>query len=319
MKKILLLDPGVSSFNRGDEIISDGVIKNLNYILEKNFVTSVSTHTPLNLVYIKHLKDYDMKFVCGSNLLMGRLNGLFRQWDVSFKSAVAVKGCILVGAGWWKYNTKPNFYTKILYRSILSKDVIHSVRDEYTKNMLESIGIKNVINTGCATMWNFTPEFCRKIPTKKSDTVIFTLTDYKRDIRNDKAIVDLLVKNYNKVCYWVQGEKDYDYLMELGEYKNIEIINGTLKEYDNFLDNNDCDYVGTRLHGGIRALQKKRRSIIISIDNRAEEKKKDFNIPCVSRTNIDDIEYMIKNDFATEINIPLENINKWKAQFEHEK
>lgn len=318
MKKVLLLNPGVSSFNRGDEIISDGVIKNLDWILNKNFVANVSTHTPLNLVYIKHLKDYDLKFVCGSNLLMGKLNGLFRQWDISFKSAIGLKGCILVGAGWWKYNDKPNWYTKMLYKKILNKNAIHSVRDEYTKKMLESIGITNVINTGCATMWQFTPEFCKSIPTRKSDTVVFTLTDYKKNIESDKALIDMLLKHYNRVCYWVQGEKDYDYLKELGNYENIEIINGDLQAYDEFLENNMCDYVGTRLHGGIRALQKKRRTIIIAIDNRAEEKKKDFNIPCVSRFDLKGIEKMISEEFITDIYIPLENIKRWKAQFINE-
>ena len=48
----------------------------------------------------------------------------------------------------------------------------------------------------------------------------------------------------------------------------------------------NIDYVGTRLHAGIRALQHKKRTIIIGIDNRAIEKAKDFNLTVIDRKNI---------------------------------
>ena len=49
----------------------------------------------------------------------------------------------------------------------------------------------------------------------------------------------------------------------------------TLEAFDNLLESEiDLDYIGTRLHAGIRAIQKKRRSIIIGVDNRALEMQK---------------------------------------------
>lgn len=316
MRKVLLFNPGVGSLNKGDEIISDAVTNNIDFCLQNNFVTSISTHTPLNYTYVKHLKNYDLKFVCGSNLLMGKMNGLFRQWDITPLSISAVKECILVGVGWWQQNDKPNLYTKWLYRKILNKNYLHSVRDEYTKKMLESIGVKNVINTGCCTMWGFTKEFCNQIPTKKSDDAIFTITDYNEDEENDSLMIKTIIKNYKNVYFWPQGEKDYDYILKLGFNNEVKFINSDLKSYDDFLSKHDCDYIGTRLHGGIRALQHKKRSIIISIDNRAREKKKDFNIPCIERNEMSNLNKMINSSFKTEINIPIENINKWKSQFE---
>lgn len=316
MKKVVLFNPGVSSFNKGDEIISDAAVDHLRPFLEDKFVTNISTHTPLNLIYIKHIRNYDYKFVCGSNLLMGKMNGIFRQWDISLFSSIAANDAILVGVGWWQPNDSPNLYTKSLYRRILNKNLLHSVRDEYTKSMLKKIGITNVINTGCPTMWRFTPEFCKLLPQNKCDSVVFTLTDYMKDELRDRELINILKKNYENIYFWPQGEKDFDYLSELGCEKNINILRSTTAEYNSFLCNHDCDYIGTRLHGGIRALQYKKRSMIISIDNRAREKKKDFNIPCIERSDLDSLESLfINSSYSTDIRIPIESINRWKAQF----
>jgi hypothetical protein len=59
----------------------------------------------------------------------------------------------------------------------------------------------------------------------------------------------------------------------------------------------------------------KRRTIIIGIDNRAIEMKKDFNLPIVEEKDISSLEALINSDFNTEINIPVKNIEIWKNQF----
>ena len=315
MDKVVMYDPGVGSFNRGDQIISDAVHYGLKEFLSDKYVTEISSHTPLNRTYVSFLKDYDYKFICGSNLLMGKMNGRFRQWDISRMSLPAVQDCILVAVGWWQPNDEPNVYTKNLYNKILNKKFMHSVRDEYTKAMLNSIGIDNVINTGCATMWRFTPEFCREVPTQKADSAVFTLTDYNKNPEKDKDLIEILLKNYSKVYYWPQGIGDFDYLVSLGYIDKVSVLGNTLSEYDQFLASVDCDYIGTRLHGGIRALQNKRRSIILAVDNRAREKKKDFDIPCVERSEIESVDGMISSGFETSIKIPLDRINEWKSQF----
>lgn len=62
-------------------------------------------------------------------------------------------------------------------------------------------------------------------------------------------------------------------------------------------------------------MQKKRRTIIISIDNRAEEMSKDYNINIIKRDNISRLEELINSNIETKINLPIENINKWIQQF----
>lgn len=111
------------------------------------------------------------------------------------------------------------------------------------------------------------------------------------------------------------GNGDYDYLKKLGLIKEVNIIEPTLKAYDELLEKTDIDFVGTRLHGGIRAMQKCRRAIIISIDNRAKEMSKNYNIKIVERDNMENLEKVINSEFNTIINLPEDNIKKWKEQF----
>lgn len=315
MKRLLLVNPGISSLNLGDEIISDGVKNQLAPLIDKSFTTEVSSHTSISLQYMKAIGDCDLKFVCGSNLLMGKLNGRFRQWDINFKYSRLLKDSILVGVGWWQYGNNPNLYTRYLYKQILSNRYIHSVRDSYTESMLKGMGFQNVINTGCATMWCLTPEHCKEIPHSKSENVVFTLTDYNKNSIKDKEMIDILLKNYENVYCWLQGTGDLDYLKSLIEINKINLIKPKLIDFDNYLENNPTDYIGTRLHAGIRALQKQKRSIIIGVDNRALEKQKDFNINCLKRDSIEELDSMIKSEFETKIILPLDNINKWKNQF----
>ena len=115
----------------------------------------------------------------------------------------------------------------------------------------------------------------------------------------------------------MQGSGDLDYLNQLDSMDDIEIIPGNLASYDSLLQDStiDLDFVGTRLHAGVRAIQNKRRSIILGIDNRAEEKKKDLNLNVLSRSKISELENMINSDFETKINLNQHNIDSWRNQF----
>ncbi|HEM5123377.1 TPA: polysaccharide pyruvyl transferase family protein [Streptococcus suis] len=316
LNKIVLYNPAISSLNMGDHIIADAAKGQLDFVLKDAFTVEVSTHLPISRMYLRHTKDFDLRFVCGSNLLRGKMDRLFRQWDIRLDQADLVGESILLGTGWWQYGDNPNLYTKTLYNTILSKKHIHSVRDNYTKQQLESIGITNVLNTACPTMWKLTEEHCAGIDPNKSRDVIFTLTDYNKDEIRDKQLIALLEKNYENVYYWIQGTKDYEYLQSiLPANHSIKLVAPTLEAYDDILENDNIDYVGTRLHGGVRALQKKRRSIIIGIDNRAVEKQKDFNIRVIDRKDIDGLEDLLQQKLQMEIRIPEKEIEEWKSQF----
>lgn len=318
MRRILLYNPSLSTLNIGDRIIVESAKKELSPILDNAFVVDVSTHLPVSINYAKILANsgFDYRFVLGTNLLMGNLFRRFRQWDINLMNAKMLGPCILMGAGWWQYNDEPNAMTKQIYQRILSHDGLHSVRDEYTANQLKKCGFNNVLVTSCPTMWQFTPEFTSTIPKSKGSIVCTTITDYRKDINADRKMLSLLTANYDRVYLWLQGIGDADYYSvlkkEIAGPDKISFVSPTVEAWDNILSKPDIDYVGTRLHAGIRALQHKRRTIIIAVDNRALEKKKSFNLTVLERKNMDILNEMINSDITTEIRLPITEIEKWK-------
>jgi len=315
VKKVILYNPSISSLNMGDEIIFRGAFDELSSHIKDSFVVNVSTHLPVSNMYLRYLKDADIKFVCGSNLLDSRMDARFRQWDITWLNMSLVGPCVLYGVGWRQYQQNVSLYTKILYKNVLSKKWMHSVRDSYTENKLRGIGFENVINTGCPTMWSLSPEHCSEIPIKKAKKVICTITDYHPNPEKDRMLINILCGNYEEVYLWLQGSNDYAYYRTLGLGNTVTILPPSVDILDDRLAGDDVEYVGTRLHGGIRALQKKKRTTIIGIDNRALEKQKDFNLPVVNRTELETLEQVLNSEFSTTIKIPHDAIQKWIGQF----
>ncbi|PMK31574.1 capsular biosynthesis protein [Vibrio lentus] len=317
-KSITHFDTSIGSLNVGDEIINDSAYKHLKDIFPMRQFIRLTTHDGISNVGLNRSSVSDYRFICGSNLLNSNLI-LSQQWNFTLLDFIRMKNMIVMGVGWSNYQANPSIATSWVLRNRLDPNYYHSVRDTYTETQLKSIGIKNVINTSCPTMWDLNEAHCEKIPTDKSENVVFTLTDYRPDVRRDEYLISTLKRCYDNVYFWVQGSKDLSYFYSLDNSikENIIIIPPSLNDYDEILDSElSLDFVGTRLHAGIRALQKSRRTIIIGVDNRAIEKNKDFNIPVILRTDLEEKLFsMIESKFKTEINLPEENIRKWKMQF----
>lgn len=314
MDRVLLLSPSVSSLNMGDHIITDAAQEALGGLLDDAFVIEVSTHLPLSR-FMAHIGKPTHTFVCGSNLLRGRMNRPFRQWDVTPLSARWLHDAVLLGAGWWQYNDHPNRYTRQLYRRILHPELLHSVRDAYTEQQMRRMGFTNVVNTGCPTMWTLTPEHCATIPAQKAARAVCTITDYKPAPDDDRAMLATLCERYEKVTLWMQGVGDSDYFDSLGfTHPKLEVLAPALENYNAVLDS-DVDFIGTRLHAGIRALQRGRRAMILSVDNRAQELNRDFGIPVIPRGDEAALLSAIEQPRTTDVRIDQEAINRWRDQF----
>lgn len=319
MKNIFLFDPSMASTNLGDYIIAEAVKRQLQDLLHDAYVVELPTHTPLsNMYWYGVFRDIqpDYKFVCGSNIVTGRLNEYvhLRQWNLSAFTIWQTYNSIFVGVGARQYQNC-NWYTRHQYQRMFRKDYIHSVRDGYTEEFLRNIGIDNVINTGCPTIWGLTPAHCKTIPQTRSDQVVFTLTDYMPDRKRDEYLIQTLKAHYERIYFWPQGNRDYQYLMSLSNHDGITIIPANIASYDAVLENEQIDYVGTRLHGGIRALQKGRRSLILGIDNRAIELRKDSNLPVLDQAQLEELPYRINTAANTNIVLQTENIKRFLAQF----
>lgn len=322
INKVLLLDTSVATLNMGDEIILSSIRKNFPELFEKNYIYSLPTHTQhfsfiQRVLYRKKMKAYsdaNQKFLCGTNALYINMLRPLPGWNINIFNSSLVKGTVCLGVGTGVNSSSVNWYTRLIYSKVLSKKYTHSVRDESAKVFLEKLGFK-AYNTGCPTIWGLIPELCAKIPSTKSKSVVFTLTCYQPDRINDKIMIDILKKNYEHLYFWPQTMDDLEYLKTLTDDLPI-IISPNLFSYDMILET-DIDYVGNRLHGGIRALQHAKRTIVISIDYRADNMSANYSLPIIKRKNLlEELDYKINSKWITKVDgIDFDLIKRWKSQF----
>lgn len=315
--EIIRFDTSLGTENLGDYIIMHYCNKVLDELFPKHQSIHVSTHlmpTPEQEIEVKQIK---YKFVCGTNLLTSSIEHHWR-WILpdGVRRKMNYRNVILLGVGWGEYQEACTSYSQMIYRTMLNPRILHSVRDQYTLEKLQQAGFRNVINTGCPTTWALTPDFCHEIPTKKAKNVVATITDYRRDMEKDNELLAILSRNYDNIYLWLQGKHDEEYLKTLNVPENLTTISSNLKDYESILNKGDVDYVGTRLHAGIHALNHKIRSIILAVDNRATEMGRDVNLPVIQRNEIaENLDNKINSEFSTDIQINQENIEFFKAQF----
>lgn len=320
--KIINFNTAYGTRNIGDYIIVNAIHDEMAYLFNKGFVVELPTHTPVATFYqcissssvMKACSGAKYKFIDGTNLLPKSLFRPWPNWNVNLFNCRPYKNSILIGVGKGGNYKKPDCYTRMIYTKVLSKEFMHSTRDEKTKKMLESLGYK-AINTGCPTLWKLTRDFCKGIPHDKTDRVVFTLTDYCKDQTHDQMLINILKENYKEVLFWIQGSNDLKYFNSLSNTDNIKLIPPNLASYEKVLEEGNIDYVGTRLHAGIFAMRHKIRSIILIVDNRAKDMKESYNLVAVERDQTDKLKKMIKSSFETDVRIDEDKINKWKAQF----
>ena len=318
---ILVWSPGISdhsgapSSNLGDLIIEEYVLEELATVfdLDPGSIPRIATHQRLRPRDRQMAKDANQVFVGGSNLLSSYMDGYF-QWDLIMSDAIQVRKAILMGAGWWRDQGVCNRYTKMLLWMALSWKGWHSVRDNQALAQLKNIGFKRVLNTGCPTMWSLAKKDTSSIPTTQASDVLLMLTDYDRDKKNDAAIVTLLQESYSNVFFWPQGTQDLEYAKELGFRGTV--LDRSIAGLDSLLNSHDdLDYVGTRLHGGIRCLHHNKRALIIVVDNRAREIGKDTRLQTVARGDLDTVRNWIKRSQPIALVLPTDDIDRWKSQF----
>ena len=324
MEHILLLDTSVATHNIGDEIIMECVRKELQPLLDKHFVLTLPTHlSPFHWYQVwrkslalQSFANCKLKFVGGSNILIPNLLTHYPQWNINLFNYQPLKGSILVGVGAGQGAEQgSNCYTRHIYKKMLNSHYYHSARDERSKQYMEYLGLK-AINTGCVTMWMLTPDFCKQIATHKADKVVFTITAGCFD-EQDQQMLNVLLKNYKEVWFWPQGISDYEQFQQFENKECVHILPASKDAYHSYLTENDTDYVGTRLHGGVYAMRHARRAVIIAIDERARAINEKNHLNCIEKINVSsELESLLNSEIKTEISMPFQEINRWKAQFE---
>lgn len=325
---ILLLDPSITrsglSLNLGDLIINESVMKILSDLFPKIEIRRITTHGWITEDDKYLINNSICAFVGGTNILTsdikksGRLTPPKSRRNYIFPK---FSNIVLLGVGWDKYDKSAfDIYTSIYYSRIFKWKFYQSVRDTYSKNKLRKLYFGKVINTCCPTVWNLNTEYVNKFE-DSYNKVLFTLTDYDRDNVKDSALIQIILASKQKeIFYFPQGSQDIEYLKSLNIYKNnvskIQILDNTFDAFIKFVDNNEFNYIGTRLHGGIRCLQREMPTLIIGLDNRALEIQRDINLNVIKRGDIIAIKNWIEGKFIPpSLKLPYANIKKWKDQF----
>lgn len=316
-KKAGLFNPAIdNSINLGDEIISRSVVRALMERCKYDEVVQVPTLRRPTADEIIRLNDCEQIFVGGTNLLSSNLN-LYKQWKINWYDILRLKKVTLMGVGWWQYQRPANFYTRQFLSLLLDSRKVHSVRDSYTYKMLLQAGFKNVVMTSCPTLWNFSDtNFEVK---RKSSSVVFTLTYYSINRISDMGLIKLLLKSYKKLYFWPQGNHDLEYFKSICSedvFRKVSVLDSNLFSFDKLLeDKEDMDYIGTRLHGGIHAISKGARAIVLAVDNRAIEIASDTGLRVCDRSDFARLKSMIDEDFDNNITLPIHDIVEWCGQF----
>lgn len=312
---IVVFDTAFGSGNLGDQIIMQSVDSEVDTLFPQAFIFRVPTHSKIGRYGRSLLKKADYIFAGGTNLLFSHWSKQ-RQWRLEFADLIAAnRKVVLMGTGWTDYQSPPDWKARYAYTKMLSRENLHSLRDAYSLDHLKSIGFRHLANTGCPTLWNLPdlkPVFGAG---ERFTTIVTTLTDYRKEPQQDRAMLLALVERCKDVRIWLQGSGDGDYFREL-DVGGIIPINPSLKAYDAVLERDRAvTFVGTRLHAGIRALQKRRRALIISVDNRAREMAKDFDLPIVERGDLSTLKEHLDNWPSCAIRLPHEHIAAWRDQF----
>ncbi len=309
---VVLFDTSVGSGNIGDQIIMDAVGRIVDEIFPTAMVIRVPTTLPLGLNGKRLLRDADLALIGGTNLLSSHMLR-YRQWKIDPIDAYLMKDAVLLGVGWWQYQQSPDVFTRTMLRNALSSRYMHAVRDTYTAVNLGKTGVGKVINTGCPTLWGLSAARLDSAARNPVDVAVTTVTDYHPNLERDNRMLDGIRSRYSKRYLWLQGIRDYEYVKTL-DASGFELVEPTLRAFDQLLES-PCEYAGTRLHAGIRALQRGRFARIVPIDNRAREMGKDFGVPLIEDLSEAGFAAAFGDGRTLDLRLPVERIAQWKAQF----
>lgn len=311
---ITVFDPSAGSTNLGDKVIVNSCMRELSKLTERPFFFCPSLHQPLTKKVRRTIASSDLVVVAGSNMLNTRL-GIgphLTRWRFSLIDALAFKNVVLMGSGWNRMTDWVNPLGSFILRTGLSSDIPHAVRDDLTREKALKIGLKTVLNTSCPSLWQFeggiTPATCEGV----SSAVVITLTANESDRERDEQMLKILSEKFEQVYFWPQGSKDNAYLDSLGYGGEVVRLDASLEAYDRLLEAEPVSYVGTRLHGGIRALQKGRKALIISVDHRAKGVAASSGIVVLERAEMDSLPYKLDALDYPEIILPNDAIEQWR-------
>lgn len=311
-RHVHLIDTAVASDNAGDEIIMVEVRRQIMPLVGDAVVTTSAGHDGLGRFGRDAVARADVVLLCGTNALSARfrLGGRF-MWHVGLADLRALKGkVVLVGVGANRDFTAIDRRQVWLLRWLLSERHVHAVRDGTALRLLQAIGRQGV-NTACPTLWSIDGA---AIPQARAARVTITLTRHRAD-PSDARMLDTLLGLYDEVAFWPQQPRDLDYLRSLPGAERVRVLAPNLPAYDAHLAAAETDVVGTRLHGTIRGLHHRRRSLTVVVDNRARDIGHETGLPVIARPDMSGLRDRLSARWPTALHLPRAEITRFCNQF----
>ena len=309
--RVVLLDPSSENVNAGDEVIFEAIAR--QGLTGVDSARRLTTHRTLNWSERRAVSQADVALLCGTNILSSHMER-HRQWliDPDLARRLTHK-VVLCGVGWWQYQEEPCRYTRWLLRHILSRRLPHSVRDRYTEERLRHLGV-DARYTACPTMWGLPVRDEYALPMAKGAVV--TVTDYKQAIEIDRRWIHAVTDAYDEVTAIGMGPGDRAYWDQLG----IQGVNwGGQGTAALAAATEQRDFVGTRLHAGIHAMQAGQSGVILAVDNRASEIGTSTGMSVVGRDDLDGLSAILDGSRPVHPpQLPVANIQSWMQAWQEQ-
>jgi polysaccharide pyruvyl transferase WcaK-like protein len=310
--QINVFDPSIDSDNLGDDIVMDSVWKVVRPLFPGAHFVCIPTHHFASLPELLAARKAALSIVGATNILKSHM--LIRSnWKVSPLDYLFRRNVVVLGAGWQQHGAKPDLASRLFFRTVLSQKWAQSVRDHQAYANLSPY-VPNTLYTACPTMWELDPGHCATIPVRKAKNALFAVTYYRPAPALDRQIFEMLKRRYERVYFWPQQQRDEVYLRDIGVTDYVR-IDATLKAFDDVCDHGDVDFIGARLHSGIRALQRGVRALMLPVDNRAVELGGATGLQLALREALQTVESWIDNPVPTRLSLPWQAIDLWKEQF----
>lgn len=326
---LCLIDPslqdhsGRPSDNLGDVVIFRAIHRSLESLFPGEPICRISSHVPLQESHYEKLQAARITFLGGSNLLSSDVLS-YNQWNFTTNRAdydsPRFSQAVLFGIGWWQYQDPATQFTAKYYRRILSTDRMHSVRDSYTARRLGEAGISNVVTTGCPSFWDL-DGVTADCSVRWSEDALVMLTDYYKNPPHDEQLLRMALDHFRgTIFFFPQGTGDVEYLGTLPafarNFRRFHILEHSLDQLEDLLHRQPVTYFGTRLHGGIVALNHRVPALILGVDNRATEMARDFHLPVIPRDDYKSMRKWLEGGHKfPQISVPQRVIDQWRSQF----
>lgn len=307
--RLAVFDPSLATDNLGDEVIYQAVEVVLLDLFPNAFIHRIASHEALSDRSHKVLRAADMVFVAGSNLLPPDGG----QWRLTLADSLFCDNIVVIGAGWQHDSTPLTRESTKIIRRTFHRTALHAVRDQPAADNLATLGLR-VVNTSCPTLWSIDAAAAARIPIVRAPEAVVAVTAYRKRPAEDAAFLRLVTECYRKVWFYPQMADDVPHLERIG-FGHLPRIRASTEAYTRFLAENDVDYVGSRLHGGIRALQTGKRSLILQVDNRARDIATHTGLPSARLDDLAGIRAWIEAPAPTVLRLPAADIAAWKSQF----